>query len=186
MKQLSFDFSIPQPQIEIWKPFPISGYETLYEISNKGRIRSLVRRKSVRAGQFLKLNPRKNGYCEANITSVDGQREHFFVHRLVMMAFLPIDNPDNFEVNHIDGFPSNNALDNLEWCSHHINMIHYAKVLKPARDLQKIDTRTNVEKLTKAEIGFIQGLMAEQFPIEKIAAMFCVSVSDLELIPQAA
>lgn len=51
----------------------------------------------------------------------DGKRKHFKIHRLVAMAFLP--NPQNLpEVNHKDENPSNNCVDNLEWCSHRYNM----------------------------------------------------------------
>ena len=47
----------------------------------------------------------------------------FSVHRLIAIAFLP--NPTNFpEINHIDGAPLNNKLDNLEWCTHQQNMQH--------------------------------------------------------------
>lgn len=189
MRQLTFDALIlqDQPPPEQWKPFPISGLETLYEISDLGRIRTLVRRKTMRAGQFLKLKPRKSGYCDANIKGVDGRRTHYPVHRMVMLAFLPIDNPDKFEVNHIDGLPSNNSLGNLEWCSHHINMIHYARVLKPARDKKKIDTRTNLEKLTKTEIAFIHSLLEENvLGVDVIARMFCISEIDVMRMAQAA
>ncbi len=47
----------------------------------------------------------------------------FQVHRLIALAFIP--NPDNLpEINHIDGNPLNNSLENLEWCTHQYNMQH--------------------------------------------------------------
>lgn len=43
------------------------------------------------------------------------------MHRLVAYAFL--DNPDNLpEVDHIDGNPANNNVENLRWVSHRENM----------------------------------------------------------------
>ena len=47
--------------------------------------------------------------------------EKFRVHRLVATAFIP--NPDNLlVVNHRDENPSNNCVDNLEWCDAKYNV----------------------------------------------------------------
>ena len=46
------------------------------------------------------------------------------VHRIVKMTFDPIDNPEKFQVNHIDGDHANNELENLEWCTDQYNRIH--------------------------------------------------------------
>ena len=39
------------------------------------------------------------------------------VHRLVLETFSPIENSENYEVNHKDCNIKNNSLDNLEWCT---------------------------------------------------------------------
>ena len=50
----------------------------------------------------------------------DGSKR-VLIHRLVAMAFIP--NPDDLpQVNHKDENPSNNHVDNLEWCTAKYNM----------------------------------------------------------------
>lgn len=39
------------------------------------------------------------------------------MHRLVLLAFRPVKNSRELEVNHIDGNKINNCLENLEWCT---------------------------------------------------------------------
>lgn len=91
---------------EIWKP--INGYEGLYEISNTGRVNSLI------SGRILKTYPNNKGYLYVRLTK-DGQHKAFSVHRLVANAFIP--NTERMEqVNHIDGNKQNNYSENLEWC----------------------------------------------------------------------
>lgn len=50
------------------------------------------------------------GYMTVGISGM-----HFAVHRLVMEAFNPILNPDDFYVGHIDSDKTNNKLENLRW-----------------------------------------------------------------------
>lgn len=53
----------------------------------------------------------------------NGKQRLVSVSRLVAIAFLP--NPENLpQINHIDGDPSNNSLENLEWCTAKHNMRH--------------------------------------------------------------
>jgi len=53
----------------------------------------------------------------------NGKRFGGLVHRLIAQSFIP--NPHNkSEVNHIDGNPINNKIDNLEWCTKAENVKH--------------------------------------------------------------
>lgn len=114
---------------EIWKDIP--GYEGLYQVSNKGRIKSLDRIGSagngalrIYRGRLLKPWPAKKrcGYMYIDL-SKDGISRQFRVHRLVAYAFIP--NPLNLpEVNHIDHNVENNSVENLEWCTGEYNNAH--------------------------------------------------------------
>ena len=101
---------------EIWRD--VEGYEGLYQVSDKRRVKSLNYNRTGKEGI---LNPRENsrGYLHV-ILCKDGKHKNYLVHRLAAQAFIP--NPENLpEVNHIDENPSNNYLDNLEWCSSKYN-----------------------------------------------------------------
>ena len=105
---------------EIWKP--VKHYEGLYEVSNYGRVKSLLRTVYRPDGcicgyvteHYMTQHDNGNGYLFVNLWKNNkGKRE--YVHRLVALAF--IDNPKQFpQVNHKDEDKQNNYVDNLEWC----------------------------------------------------------------------
>lgn len=67
-------------------------------------------------------------------------RKNRNVHRLIAETFIP--NPNNLPcVNHKDGNKQNNAVDNLEWCSHSENTLHSYRT-----GLQKSNGRGEVTK----------------------------------------
>lgn len=104
---------------EIWKDIP--GYEGLYQVSNKGNVRSLNwgNRGFVRN---LYLKKHNRGYRHVELAK-NGKRKAFTVHRLVATAFIP--NPNNYQtINHIDEDKTNNTVENLEWCTMSQNMRH--------------------------------------------------------------
>ena len=106
---------------EIWKP--IKGYEGLYEISDRGRVKR-VRRKTKNGCTLMDriLNPRKqkNGYLSLALTK-NSKIKSVLIHRLVAEHFVP--NPENKpEVNHKDFDRTNNNAENLEWCTHAENI----------------------------------------------------------------
>lgn len=112
---------------EVWKD--IEGYEGLYQVSNKGRVKRLERvtadkngRKYHKKEKILKgrLN-RSGGYLRVNLHDNKGRRNHLAVHRLVAKAFIP--NPeDKPQVNHKDEVKTNNCVENLEWMTNKENI----------------------------------------------------------------
>lgn len=110
---------------EIWKD--IKNFEGYYQVSNLGNIMSTgAKRKTNGTGNYdrgkrlLKQYPNNKGYMTVHLYKY-GKDHQKLVHRLVAEAF--IENPFQFEkVNHKDENPSNNRVDNLEWCTQKYNM----------------------------------------------------------------
>lgn len=114
-------------EIEVWKDIP--GYEGLYQVSNKGRVRS-IRREIVRTnnsnyyldGKILSPSYGGNKYPSVNLWR-NKTYKTFTIHRLVSVSFIP--NPLNLKyINHKNGNKSDFSIENLEWCTHRENMIH--------------------------------------------------------------
>ena len=131
--------------IEEWRP--IEGYEGLYEVSSYGRVRSLDKYDSMNRflrGRILRLFTDGLGYLRAQLYS-NSKRKSFLVHRLVAQAFIP--NPDNLpQVNHRDENPSNDNVDNLEWCDGKYN-VNYGTRIDRIRDIRlKNGTYTGLSK----------------------------------------
>ena len=97
---------------ETWKP--IKNYEGLYEVSNKGQVRSLNYKRTGEI-KILKLRVDKYGYLQVHL-SKNGKHYAKSIHRLVAQTFIP--NPNNYsQVNHKDEKRDNNNVENLEWCN---------------------------------------------------------------------
>ena len=122
---------------EIWKP--IEGYEGKYEISTRGRVKSLARMIMRCDGRALPLSERilkpgvnvsgkyfKNIYRYVFLSGDEGTRCEY-VHVLVAKAFIP--NPENKPcVDHIHGSQMGDMVENLRWCTHfensHFDLAH--------------------------------------------------------------
>ena len=116
---------------ETWKPIP--GYEGLYEVSDHGRVKSVTRKVWFvnRWGQETQRivperaraqQPHPNGGHLYLTLHKKGKRKHWFVHVLVLMAFVGPRPKGRDEVRHLDGDPTNNHLDNLRWGTHQENV----------------------------------------------------------------
>lgn len=109
---------------EIWRK--IEGFP-YYEVSNKGRVRSLNKcvnnrfSKRIRKGKILKPISTNRGYLSVSLYTDDVEYTPKGIHVLVAQAFIP--NPENKPfVNHIDHNKKNNDVTNLEWCTNSENM----------------------------------------------------------------
>lgn len=114
---------------EIWKP--LIRFNSFYEVSNYGNIKSVRRYKNNNGGKvlvnelILKQQITKKGYKSIRIL-FERKKYSLVVHRLVAKAFIP--NPNNLpQVNHKDEVKTNNNVENLEWCNNRYNS-HYSKI----------------------------------------------------------
>jgi hypothetical protein len=118
---------------ENWKA--VVGFEGLYEVSDRGRVRSLDREVPSRFGQrtipgrVMKLAKDSAGYLSLLLYQrSEGKSKRpckrELVSRLVVISFLGLPNNPNDQANHIDFDRSNNLLTNLEWKTPSGNVQH--------------------------------------------------------------
>ncbi len=160
---------------EIW--VDIRNYEGRYQISNKGRVKSLERTVSHDGITYTQPERILSHWC--GTTSLydcvrlyrNGIGTKFTVHRLVAEHFLDGWNPA-LEVNHLDGNRYNNAAENLEMCTHRRNMEHAI-----ANDLKHdYGEKSPNARLTNAQAEEIRRKYhAGGISQEKLAAQYRVS-----------
>jgi len=97
--------------MEEWKTFleyDCQHGHTFFEVSTEGRIRN------GRTGQLRRLFNDAHGY---KLIGLGYPQKTFPVHRIVAKAFIP--NPKNLpEIDHINGDPADNRVENLRWVTH--------------------------------------------------------------------
>lgn len=92
---------------------PVDGFPR-YLVDEIGNVYSTI------SNKYIKTSITRGGYKTVELFNENGSKR-MLVHRLVAKAFIP--NPNNYpQVNHIDENPSNNCVDNLEWCTSKYNM----------------------------------------------------------------
>lgn len=106
-----------------------------YEISNLGRVRN-PRHANLRVS--IHYNEAGKPYRRVKIL---GQR--YLVHRLVLQAFRPIENPETMFCDHIDGNSLNNNLNNLRWATNRQNQYNATWATTNVYKGVNYDTRGN-------------------------------------------
>lgn len=130
---------------EVWRD--IEGYEGIYQVSNKGRVKSLQRLQKYKCRnprmlpeRIMSVRKDKLGYGRVGL--YNGEYKFWLIHRLVAITFLP--NPNNLPViNHKDENPSNNRVENLEWCTRKYNNNYGTASARMAKTLREKDNPIN-------------------------------------------
>jgi len=156
---------------ETWKD--IKGYEDWYQVSNKGRVKSLERTvagkkdsKRLIGERILKPSTNKSGYLQVVLFDRSGKRKSFKVHRLVCEAFH--ENPENKPcVNHIDENKTNNTANNLEWCTYKENNNHGTRTARTSKSIGQYTLDGKLIKVWQSaseagrQLGFSQGSISD-------------------------
>ena len=97
------------PQEE-WKIYPKNNR---YEVTRSGKVRVVDSKKIV--GSIS-----SNGYCVVT-DQTQKETQYYRIHRMVMETYNPIEDSENFVVDHIDGNRQNNDISNLRWVTQRQN-----------------------------------------------------------------
>ncbi len=148
--------------IEVWRD--VGGYEGIYQVSSRGRVKSMARTRIGRAGKPVrvfekimkqspknpKIHPRVELYkCDTYKT--------FCVHRLVLQAFVgPC--PLGKQCCHNDGNPRNNLLENLRWDTPASNQADRVKHGTDMRGEKHPNTKLNVKAVREVKLMYRAGI----------------------------
>ncbi len=152
--------------MEHWVAVP--DYEGLYEVSDFGRVRSLMLGQKCRAAlHMMRPSPVGKGYRAVDLTR-DGETKRFLLHRLVLVVFIgPA--PSGCESAHGNGQRDDNRLSNLAWKTPVDNAAD-----KVAHGTFQFGSRHHAAKLTE---GAVAEIRASGDRSRALAARFGVSES---------
>jgi len=141
---------------EQWEDIP--NYEGFYQVSDHGRVVRIKPATGTKPGKILRLQTERDGYERIFLYHGSAKsRKRFFVHRLVLLAFVgPL--PPNCDVNHIDGNKINNHLSNLEYVTRSKNILHAYRFLDTMPN--NAGSRNGQAILTEAQIVEMRNLYA--------------------------
>lgn len=160
---------------EEWKD--IKGFEGFYQISNLGRVKSLVR-KGTPKEIILKQQTNAYGYWQVGLRKPKMQIKFRRPHRLVAEAFIPKVEGKNY-INHKNGIKKDNRIENLEWCTFKENSDH-------AWRTGLIDNRgenMGWAKLTQQQVNEIRSkYIPRKYSMRKLAKEYKVSYGAINAI----
>lgn len=144
---------------EQWRD--VVGYETLYEVSTSGLVRSKKRVLkyvhnmsklpccTVVGGRILKGSVDNSGYVYVNLRNEEGLKR-VSVHRLVAMAFIP-NHENKPHIDHINTIKTDNRVENLRWVDALENINNLITIQHFHRDNGKNTDERSVYDLRKSD-----------------------------------
>lgn len=135
---------------EIWRD--VVGYEGLYKVSNKGRVKSL-RRLHINGGimrQFRDVCG--HGRLNVRLCNENGHKQ-MIVARIVAMAFVK-GYKKGMEVNHINEDCDDNRSENLMWCTPEYNKYYGTRTVRSGISQRKPVVQLSLDDVFVAEFDY--------------------------------
>lgn len=149
------------------------------EIKDCYTINELGEIKNQNTKNIIKHKIEKNGYVRVSLMKKGGGTTYVSLHRVLMMAFKPVQNMKDLQVNHKNGNKQDNCLENLEWVTCKENIHHaWKNSLSSAKDIEgektnfanyieenalKVIELLKTNKYTDKQISEITGLPVKSF-----------------------
>lgn len=127
-----------------------------YEVSSIGRVRSSVRWPN--SPRILKCSKNKCGYISSRFMDDSGNNVPVLIHRLEMMEFDPISNPEEMEVDHINFIRDDNRLCNLRWLTRKENIRHSYSNGRRDEELKRLWDGVTGEKSVCSKLTELQAI----------------------------
>lgn len=145
--------------------------DTNYSVSDTGKVRRDTSVTSAKAGRLIKQHKTRDGYMQVGL-HVAGRSVTYRTHRLVYAAFNgPI--PEGLVIDHLDGNPANNRLDNLEAVSTAENV---------RRGFQRPGRQPTGAKLTATHVVEIREARARGELLRTLSEEYSVSLEQISNI----
>lgn len=160
--QRELDYGNP----EVWRK--VDGFDQFYEVSNAGRVRTVEHKITRCNGRVQTINGRilKQSNDEYGYPQVGIRGKTVKVHRLVALAFLG-KRENGMEIRHLDGNPSNNTVQNLEYGTHQENMLDcykYRGCIKRGQRLSR-SMATNIARMIRDGVPSVT--IAEKYKVSQ-------------------
>lgn len=155
---------------EEWKP--VLGYESRYEVSNIGSVRTVARVDS--NGRFRRCRLRKpqvshDGYFYVILRKEDGIKLKK-IHQLVIEAFVG-PRPNGCVVRHLDGNQKNNHVVNLKWGTPKENnqdCVNHGRTYSGSKHWNiKLTEQEAIDIMERFKRGERQAFLAREYKISK-------------------
>jgi hypothetical protein len=153
--------------VEEWRAVP--GWEGYYEVSNKGRVRSVERVIEFEDGRVRRFpvvvrSTHTDGFGYFKLTLKRAKRqERILVHQAVAAAWLG-PRPVGFDVCHNDGNKTNNAVENLRYdtrAANRADSVRHGTAIRPSMrkltDEQVAAIRAARGKVTARQLAEMYG-----------------------------